>query len=180
MKYVALLRGINVGGNSLIKMADIRKADEGCGYTKVATYIASGNVLFESDELNLEKITYTLENCLLNTFDLPVRVVVLSSPQYKKIMSDVPKDWEIREDIRKYMAFIKPPVSAKTIAPEVQLKKGVDFLKVGDGVLYMTTLLSGLTKSGFNKMAGNKQLYKEMTIRNYNTAKKILSLLEQD
>jgi uncharacterized protein (DUF1697 family) len=178
MKYVALLRGINVGGNSIIKMADLKKAVEESGFTNVSTYIQSGNVLFESSETSLEKIADKLEHCLLNTFKIAVRVVILSHPQFKKVLTDVPSAWKTHEDIRKYIAFVKPPVSADAIAPQIQVKEGVDFLQAGQGALYMSTLLSGITKSGFTKLAG-KPFYKDITIRNYNTSQKILAKMEQ-
>lgn len=178
MKYLALLRAINVGGNSIIKMADLKKAFEDCGVLNVSTYIQSGNVLFESDEKNILKLREELERDLTKTFGYPIRMVLLSQQQVKNAVSDVPRDWQTRDDLRKYMAFIREPVRAQDIAPQVQVKEGVDFLYAGDNVLYLSTLLSGLTKSGFTKMLG-KPFYKDLTIRNYTTVLKLLALLEK-
>lgn len=178
MKYLALLRAINVGGNSIIKMTDLKAAFETCGFTNVSTFIQSGNVLFESDEKDLTAITKTIEETLLKTFKLPIRVVVLSHSQFRKVITDTPSTWTTRDDMRKYIAFIKEPVKPKDIVPEIQLKEGVDFLDIGDGVLYMSTLLSGLTKSGFTKMIG-KPFYKDLTIRNVTTVQKLLAKMEE-
>lgn len=176
MKYVALLRGINVGGNSIIKMADLKKAVEDCGFSNVSTYIASGNVLFESDKTN-KTIAEILEEKLSKIFNITLKIVIRSYPELKKAVDETPIAWKTDADSRKYMAFVREPVQSETIAPEVELKEGVDFLDSGKGVLYMTTTLSGITKSRFSKMA-SKPFYKDITIRNYNTVQKILGKME--
>lgn len=178
MKYVALLRGINVGGNTLIKMADLKAAVEKAGFTNVMTYIASGNLLFETKETGAAAIEKILEQVIHQTFHLPVRVVVLNDKQYKKVLDDVPESWKTRGDIRCYIAFLKRPTTAAQVMKEVQPKEGIDVITPGTGAVYMATLLSGLTKSGINKIIG-KKIYQDMTMRNYNTSKKLLELLEK-
>jgi uncharacterized protein (DUF1697 family) len=176
MKYIALLRGINVGGNAIIKMADLKKAVEDIGFTHVSTYIQSGNIIFESDHGDIEKIIARLEDALLKKFQFKSGIVVKTYEQLKKIVSEVPADWKKRDDLRCYLAFVREPVSAADVLREIKLKEGVDFVKAGDGVVYMSTLLSGLTKSGFTRLAGTK-VCKDITIRNYNTAQKLLALM---
>lgn len=177
MRYVALLRGINVGGNSIIKMTLLKNAFQKLGMKNVTTYIQSGNVIFESDESNIVKLTEKIENNLSKTFSYHGRTVLRSFPQMQKVLKEVPTDWKKRKDIRCYIAFVREPVSVTEIAKEIKLKEGIDFIKVGDGVFYMTTLLEGLTKSSFSKIAGNS-FYKDITIRNYNTSQKILAIME--
>jgi uncharacterized protein (DUF1697 family) len=177
MKYIALLRGINVGGNSIIKMTDLKKAVEEIGFTSVSTFIQSGNIIFESNESNVNKITAKLEDTLLKKFQINSRIIVKTLEQLKKIISEVPADWNKRQDLRCYMAFVREPVSARDVMGEIKLKEGVDFVKAGDGVVYMSTLLSGITKSGFTKLVGTK-IYKDITIRNYNTAQKLLAMMQ--
>jgi uncharacterized protein (DUF1697 family) len=177
MKYIAFLRGINVGGNNLISMLALKEAFGKDGFTNVGTYINSGNVIFESDEKNIEKLTKQLEVLLTKTFTYKARVVVKSHEQLKEIAANVPKEWKTNTDIRCYMGFLTEFVTDADIK-EIKLREGIDSMKVSNGVIYMTTLLSGLTKSGFTKMASQK-IYKEMTIRNYTTTKKILNLMEQ-
>ncbi len=178
MKYVALIRGINVGGNNLIKMVELKACFEKGGFKNVITYIQSGNVVFEVDEKNNEKIVNKLESALLRTFKVNLRIVVRSYLQLKKVLSGVPGEWRKRDDLRCYIAFVKEPVKASEVVQEVVLKDGIDFVKVGEGVVYMTTLLRGLTKSGFTKLVG-KKIYQDITIRNYNTTLKLLALMEQ-
>jgi len=177
MKYFALMRGINVGGNNIIKMADLKKTVAESGFTSVSTYIQSGNIIFKSEENDIDKITKKLEEALFKVFGFNSGIIVKTLEQLNKIISEVPDDWKKRHDLRCYIAFIRKPVSEQDVMRDIKLKDGVDFVKAGDKVLYMSTLLEGLTKSGFTKLFGTK-IYKDITIRNYNTTQKILALMQ--
>jgi uncharacterized protein (DUF1697 family) len=177
MKYVALLRGVNVGGNSLIKMSDLKEAVGKCGFTNVMTFINSGNVIFESTEVNKSKINAVLEEVLAKRFNLESRVFLLTYEQFKDMLAGVPEDWKKLKDIRCYIAFVREPVTAQDVIKEIRVKEGVDFVQGGKGVVYMTTLLSGLTKSGFTKLISTP-VYKDITMRNYTTAQKLFMLME--
>lgn len=176
MKYVALLRAINVGGNALIKMADLKKAFDEEGYTNILTYIQSGNVIFESESTNSKKIEDNLEKALSKRFQYSSKVVVLSEIQFRQVLADIPKRWQKEQDLRCYIAFVKTPALPKDVLREATLTEGIDFLDEGKKVVYMTTLMRGLMNSGFKKLIG-KNIYKEMTMRNYSTRQKILQLL---
>lgn len=176
MKYVALLRGINVGGNNIIKMVALKEAFLKSGFANVSTYIQSGNVLFESAEKNIAKITKIIEADLTKTFQYTAVVVVRSQMQMKDIVESAPKEWESRDDIRKYVGFLKESVSVQEAFEEIPAREGVDIVTTGSGVIYMTTLLNDLTKSSLNKLA-TKKIYQDMTIRNYNTVEKLLALM---
>ncbi len=177
MKYISLLRGINVGGNMIIRMSNLRAAVENCGFTNVSTYIQSGNIIFESNEKDKSIITAKLENELMKSFNYDSRIIVKTHEQLKLILKNVPTDWKKRRDIRCYIAFVKEPATPADVIRELTLKVGIDSVKAGEGAVYMSTLLSGLTKSGFTKLI-HKKVYKEITIRNYNTCQKLLTLME--
>ena len=176
MKYVALLRGINVGGNNIIKMEQLKACFEASRFQQVMTYIQSGNVLFVSDEENGAKLTSTIEDMLSQTFNYPARIVLRSYAELQRVVLDVPEDWKNRTDLRCNIAFIKEPVTASEAFQEVHPKEGIDSVAIGEGVLYLTTLLSGLTKSALAKLP-SKKIYQDMTIRNYNTTQKLLALI---
>ncbi len=176
MKYVALLRGINVGGNNIIRMIDLKTAFEKAGFTNVITYIQSGNVIFETTEKNTEKIREKLEVMLSHEFSYEARTVVRAFDELKKILARIPLSWKKENDIRCYVAFIREPVVADAVAADIQINSDVDSIDVATGVIYMTTKMSGLTKSKFNKLAVHKN-YKDMTIRNYNTTRKLFELM---
>ena len=178
MRYVALLRGINVGGKGIIKMTELKAAMANCGFANVKTYIQSGNVIFESDEEKTSNIASRMERCILKAFKIDSQTIVITYDQIKKVVSEVPPDWDQRNDLRRYIAFIREPVTPLEVLKQIRLKEGVDFAKAGEGVVYMTTLLSGLTKSGFAKLVSTK-VYKDITIRNYSTVQKLLTLMEE-
>lgn len=89
-RYVALLRGINVGGNNIIRMTDLcgRFADMGC--TQVATYIQSGNVVFSSRQKSKAKLTKTIEKALSESFGCDSRVVVVSAAELEQVVAQAP------------------------------------------------------------------------------------------
>jgi uncharacterized protein (DUF1697 family) len=177
MKYLALLRGINVGGNNIIKMSDLILAVEKIGFRNVVTYIQSGNIIFESDITNVSEIENRLKAALAKSFDYRSRLIIKSHEQMKQIIKEVPDEWRKSTNLRCYIAFISEMLRPESLVPQIEVNPSVDSLKPGPGVLYMTTLLSGLTRSRFSKIITN-EFYKEITIRNYNTAGKILSLME--
>lgn len=87
--YIALLRGINVGGKNKIKMAELKKMLEGLGLIRVQTYIQSGNVLFESEEM-VDELQIRLEEEIEATFGFSVRVILRTSDELNRIVANNP------------------------------------------------------------------------------------------
>ena len=175
MKYVGLLRGINVGGNNIIKMVDLRQVFGESGFMAVKTYLQSGNVLFESEMSDINQVTEVIREHLFKTFKYKDRVIVKTCEQLQIIVSGIPSNWQQTNDLRQYIAFIRDPVPVRDVIREIKPKEGVDFLQAGEGVVYLATLLSGLTKSGFTKLAGHA-VYKDISIRNFTTVQKLARL----
>lgn len=177
MKYVALLRAINVGGNSIIKMADLRSAFIKTGYLNASTYIQSGNVIFEANAKDLFKTRAAIEEMLSKEFSYNATVILRSHNELIKTVNEAPNTWNTEPDLRCYVAFVREPVTSQDIIKDTVINKEVDTISGGEGVVYMTTKMSEIKKSGFSKLTG-KKIYKDITIRNYNTVKKILSMME--
>jgi uncharacterized protein (DUF1697 family) len=178
MKYVALLRGINVGGNKLMKMAEVRDCLEGRDFTHVTTYIQSGNVLFESNRSEVAKLTTLMEKALSGAFHHEVPAFLRSQSQMQKIVTQAPKEWRTGKSLRQNVAFLRA-LTAKSALAELDPKQGVDSVKAGDGVVYMSTLISRLGQSRFPRIVGTP-MYANLTIRSYGTCRKILDLMESD
>lgn len=178
MKYVALLRAINVGGNNLIKMESLRNAFIKAGYTNVATYIQSGNVIFETDEKSVNKISIAIEKMLSKEFSYSATVIIRTHSELLKIVHEAPSLWNTEQDLRCYVAFVREPITPKDVIREVIINADVDTVESGTRVVYMTTKMSEIAKSGFSKLTG-KKIYKDITIRNYNTVKKLLALMQE-
>ena len=178
MKYVALLRGINVGGNNKIKMAELKTCLEEQGLEQVSTYIQSGNVLFKSPEKNTDELTRKIEQAIEAKFGLEVPVVVLSEKQLRNILENTPPKW-LKDDEWKYNYLIlKPPYIMDDVVTAVgELKPDIEEMIAGEGVLYQSMLFKMYGRTTTGKIAG-KPVYKLMTIRNHNTMSKLLTLLE--
>ena len=169
-KYLALLRGINVGGKSIIKMADLRVKFEEMGFSDVATYIQSGNVVFGA-----KGTTASLEKKIEKEF---ATVVVLNKKEMKAVMDGVPKDFGKEPEKYRYdVIFLKRPLTMKAAMKEISAKEGVDDVWPGKGVIYFRRLISKASSSYLSKVV-QKPAYKKMTIRNWNTTRKMWEMME--
>src|SRR5690242_5114913 len=98
--YAALLRGVNVGGNGIVSMKDVKSAFEAAGLQEARTYINSGNVVFQSaagDPRKLEKIA---EKAMQEICDFSPRVVVKSLAEMERIVKAIPPGWKDEEKWR--------------------------------------------------------------------------------
>ncbi|HEY3484670.1 MAG TPA: DUF1697 domain-containing protein [Ilumatobacteraceae bacterium] len=176
-RYVALLRGINVGGKNKVAMAELREAFEDAGHGDVRTYIQSGNVLFESSAAR-RGLEDALERLLEQRFHLPLVVVVRSLAQLRKIVTDAPSGFGEHPDrYHSDVVFLKSPLTAKGAMRVVQLREGVDQVWPGAGVIYFARLSAERTKSRLGKIVGTPE-YQLMTIRSWATTTKLLELLD--
>jgi uncharacterized protein (DUF1697 family) len=173
--YLALLRGINVGGNNIIKMDALRAVFEALGFSRVKTYIQSGNILFESAAP--DGLADTIERALQKAFGCEIRVAVFTAEELRQVVEKRPPDFGGDPERYRYdvLFFIEPGAAAAEAAREVRLREGVDTLVSGERVLYMTRFVPALTKSYFSKIAGTP-LYQNVTIRNWNTTKKLYEM----
>jgi uncharacterized protein (DUF1697 family) len=177
--YVALLRGINVGGSNLIRMAALKASFEAQGHGDVATYIQSGNVLFTSRSSNQRTLARQIEAALSEAFSYSSRVVVRSHEEMKRIVAAAPDRFGSRPALYRYdVIFLKDPLTADQAMKTVRVRTGVDRAFSGDGVLYFSRLISRASQSYFSRVVGTPS-YQNMTIRNWNTTSKLLDLMEQ-
>jgi uncharacterized protein (DUF1697 family) len=180
MKYVVLLRGINVGGKNKIPMAGLKKRLEELGFSNVSTYIASGNVILESDKPAGE-IKARLEKVLPGSFKLDdehIKVLVLTRNQLQAIIDNKPEGFG--EQAEKYHsdAIFLMGIDAARAMPLFNPREGVDKVWPGNGVIYSQRLSSQRTKSRLSKIMATPA-YKSMTIRNWNTTTKLLEILKK-
>ena len=176
MRYVALLRGINVGGRTLVKMADLKTCFENLGFAGVSTYIASGNVLFESDEDDAAELATTIEAALERRFELPVKVVVLDQKAYARVVKAIPKAWIGDGARRANVAFLRSGTDAKQVVRELEPDAAIEEVKAVDGAILWATRRDSLNRSVMRKLIGGAA-YKELTVRNLNTTLKLHELL---
>lgn len=178
--YIVLLRGINVGGKNKVPMAALRKCLEDLGFSKVSTYIASGNVILDSDQTS-KKIKTQIEQALPKCFKLDselIKVLVLSRKQFQAVVDHKPKGFGEQPDKYHSDAIFLMEVDAAEAMSVFNPREGVDNVWPGDGVIYSQRLSAQRTKSRLSKIAGTP-FYKSMTIRSWTTTTKLLEILNK-
>lgn len=176
--YVALLRGINVGGKNLIKMSALKACFEAQGFRNVTTYIQSGNVLFESAGSGRASLTRHIEAELAATFNYRASVVLRSRTQMQRIVTGAPQGFGAHPAKYRYdVIFLKEPVTASTALKSVPTKQGVDQAHAGTGALYVSRLVSKASQSQLSRLT-SLPIYQSMTIRNWNTTTTLLRLMQ--
>jgi uncharacterized protein (DUF1697 family) len=176
--YVALLRGINVGGKNLVPMAELRDAFERAGYANVATYIQSGNVVFESGSAQ-RTLEADIEAVVEARFGVSIMVVVRSHRQLRDVVARAPDGFGEQPDTYHSDAvFLKAPLTPTAAMGAVSVRDGVDTAWPGQGVLYFQRLSARRTESRLSKIMSTPE-YRLMTIRNWNTTTKLLAMLDE-
>lgn len=173
MRYVALLRGINVGGNNIIKMVALREAFEKAGFSQVATYIQSGNVVFDAPSTPKAKLTLTVERMLDAAFGYESRIVLVSARELALVMTEAPPKFGALPARYRYdVLFVKEPMTTREALAHVTTNPEVDVATAGKHALYFRRLIAKASKSHLAKIVG-RPVYRSLTIRNWNTTKQL-------
>lgn len=177
MVYIALLRGINVGGNSKVDMKVLKKVFEDAGLQEVKTYINSGNVIFKEDNSSKEDLVKNLETAIEHEFGFYIKVLIKDFNEIKEINNSLPKDWVNDNQMKCDVMFLWEDVDKKEVLNEVIIKSEIDDVKYVNGAILWRVDRDKVTKSGMLKIVGTK-LYKQMTIRNCNTLRKVYKIMQ--
>jgi uncharacterized protein (DUF1697 family) len=179
-RYVALLRGINVGGKNPMKMNELRDCLQAAGLSELSTYIASGNVLFSS-ERSLRELESDINTALHERFGYSGPTVVLSKQSFLAVVNEAPDGFgQTPEQFHSDVIFLKQPTTASEDLRDVlglRLKDGVDTARAGSMALYFTRLSARRTSSRMSKIL-ELPSYSRMTVRSWKTVQAIRSLLE--
>lgn len=177
MMYVALLRGINVGGNTKIAMPQLKTCFEELDFTNVKTYINSGNVIFETRAQSAPKLCAAIEKSIETSFGLAVPVIVMTQAEINKILAEVPTDWVNSSDEKTDVMFLWDHVDLTSVLDQLKPNPDLETLKVLPRALVWNVMRKNVTKSKILKMIGTP-LYKSMTVRNINTVRKLAALMK--
>ena len=178
-RYVALLRGINVGGKNVIAMTALRAAFEALRFTDVTTYIQSGNVLFTTRKAagGPARLARDIEKALAAELGYTGLVVVRSHAQMRDVVTNAPTGFGRAPDRYRYdVLFLQAPLSAAETLPSISTREGVDAAYEGEGVIYFSRLISRVTQSHLPRLV-SLPIYKQMTARNWNTTARLVELM---
>jgi uncharacterized protein (DUF1697 family) len=175
-KHLVLLRGINVSGHNMIKMEALKTALEAIGFLNVITYIQSGNVFVETDEVNAFSVGFKIKQEIYKTFGCDVPVIVIEKKDLEMCFTNNPflKDKTI--DTKKlYVAFISKELNANAIndLKTSQFKPDEAFI---DGIRIFIKYDVGAGKTKLDQKYIEKKLNVTATIRNWNTVSKLLEM----
>ncbi len=177
MIYVALLRGINVGGNRKVDMKQLKTVFERAGMKSVKTYINSGNVIFESDSLASKKLARTLEAAVEADFGFAVKVLLRDLANIKAVTKALPQQWKNDAAMKCDVMFLWEHMDKPDVLKQLAIKPEIDEVKYVPGAILWRVDRQNVTKSGMMKLVGT-ELYRHMTIRNCNTTRKLCELME--
>lgn len=177
--YVAFMRGINVGGNGLIKMDQLRDALSVAGLENVRTYIQSGNVLFDSPVIDNSKLAGSISASIKRAFDMDVAVAVFTGSQWREVIKDAPAWWGKDPAWKHNIFIVLAPTSAADAMEEIgELKPGMEKLALGKNVMYQSYEFAQTGRATTGSKLVSRPIYKQLTIRNFNTAQKIALLVK--
>ena len=172
MVYVAFLRGINVGGNSIVSMAAIKAALVDLGLSDVRTYINSGNVIFSTRASDSRKLAARIEKALAEHTGLPIKVLVMDHKGLKKLVKAIPRNWVDDKTMRTYVLLLWKELDNRGILERLPVRPGVDNVRYAPGAVIWQVDRKDIAKSRMNRLVGTPD-YKQMTIRNANTMRKL-------
>lgn len=175
--YVALLRAINVGGNHIVRMEELRRAFKVAGYTNISTLLATGNVIFDSPNEDIEELTDSLEIFLKKRFGFDIPVLLRTMENLKQLVDSDPfKGIKVTNETRLYVSFLSEPRKPSFKVPYVSDNGLFKILRVTpEEVCCMLTLSQDGDSTKLMGMV-EKEFGKRVTTRNWNTIKKLVLL----
>lgn len=174
--YVALLRGINVGGNNTISMKELADIFTDIGFFSVRTYINSGNVIFQSAETSRTKLEQIIEKKLAESMHYKGRVLVRSEQDIEQTVAHFPRIFS-EPDWKHNSIFLGEPIDNPDILKAFILKDDIEQNSYFKGVLYWSAQKEFGTRSTMLKLSTRPE-YQEMTVRSIGTVTKILELMK--
>ncbi|WP_151735766.1 DUF1697 domain-containing protein ['Paenibacillus yunnanensis' Narsing Rao et al. 2020] len=177
--YIALLRGINVGGNKVIRMPELKALFESLELRQVRTYIQSGNVVFECAETAAGPLARALEEKIAGTFGFGASVLIRSREELEAAAAANPYPLAAKEDYKRlYVSFLEQEPSADALERLMPYAGGPDKLTVVGRELY-TLYEASISKSPLFKVRLDQILGTDMTTRNWNTVTKLAEMARE-
>ena len=176
MKYIVLLRGINVGGKNKLSMPELGSAFEAHGFTEVSTYINSGNVLFSSGETDILALKEKCQSLIQSSFQMDIPVAVISAQALTDALAHAPPWWNAGKESKHNAIFVIPPATPEDVCVQVgEIKPEYEQVDVYGPVIFWSAPMKTLSRTRWSKVVGSAA-YGSITIRNANTALKLAEL----
>ncbi len=174
---VAFLRGVNVGGNNLISMNDLKLYFAELGYSNIKTFGNSGNIIFTSESKDVRKIEADIEKLIEKNLKISITVIARSFQEIQKLENLIPASWIKTPDKKYDVIFLHQSIDNPKIMNELGPNPQIEELIYYPGVLLWSIDRKDFSKSNLSKLVGSK-LYKGMTIRTPGVVRKIYKIME--
>lgn len=176
--YVAFLRGINVGGNALLKMTELKKSFESLGFTNVVPVLASGNVVFETSTTVTSVLKQRIEEKLATTFRVQIIAIVRTGPQILDLLKLDPfKNVKITPQTKLHVTFLAEETKQGGKFPRPFPSKEFQIMQVSPCEICSAVVLSSNARTPELMKLLEKEFGKKITTRTWNTLQKIGTLI---
>ncbi|HLL60890.1 MAG TPA: DUF1697 domain-containing protein [Candidatus Nitrosocosmicus sp.] len=177
MKYIAFLRGINVGGHSKVSMTELKKLLESLSFKHVKTLLNSGNIVFESDEMDKSKLKVMIEKHLEEKFGFKILIIVRSHEEIQKLVASNPFNGiDCNSETRFYVTFLAEISDTNLSIPYESSDKNFKIISANNTeVISLLTITKNKKTTDAMKIL-EKEFGKNVTTRNWNTVKKLSEL----
>ena len=182
MEYVALLRGINVGGKNKVVMSELREQVTAAGFGHVRTYINSGNLLFEAEaDAQSEDVAQAVERLLKLRYEFPIRLALLTAQDYLAQLNELP-DWWHGEVARRDALFYTRGLNRDHVRERIEdMELGDEAVHFGEHAVFWGKFdEKSFLKTAYHKCLLREDFYRQVTIRSGSTVEKIAALLSRN
>ena len=178
MKYIALLRGINISGKNKIDMKELKKEIENIDFDEVITYLNSGNVIFKSNIEDKGIIANNINLMIKNKFNLDIPIFIITMQELEAILEHSPEWWGKNDkEIYNNIIFVIPPTTSK----EVLIGSPNEYEKIQEykNNIFWSFDLKNYRKSNWWSKTASTEISDKITIRTANTMRKILEICKR-
>ena len=180
MKYIALLRGINISGKNKIAMSDLKKEFDNLGYQKITTYLNSGNVIFETDLEDKNAIKNNIQLMIKDKFNFDIPTYIITSQELKELLNHSPEWWgKDDKEIYDNIIFIIPPTTYSEVFNTIGSPNEYEKIQEYKNNIFWSFDLKNYRKSNWWSKTANTDISDKITIRTANTMRKILEICDK-
>ena len=181
MKYIVLLRGVNISGKNKVSMSKLKQLLEENNYQNVSTYLNSGNIIIESNINNKELIVENISKIIEFNFNIKIPIYIMTVPELEDILNNSPSWWgTANKEIYDNLIFIIPPTTYEEVYNTIgSPKENVDQIEEYHNTIFWSFVLKDYRKSTWWIKTASTSITNKITIRTANTMKKLLQLSQK-
>lgn len=181
MKYIVLLRGVNISGKNKVSMPKLKQLLEENNYQNVSTYLNSGNIIIESNINNKELIIENISKIIEFNFNIKIPIYIMTAPELEDILNNSPSWWgTTNKEIYDNLIFIIPPTTYEEVYNTIgSPKENVDQIEEYHNTIFWSFVLKDCRKSTWWIKTASTSITNKITIRTANTMKKLLQLSQK-